>query len=181
MRGVIPTSKLVVWLLQTMYSIEPRHKKTYLRHMQTTKAQISLCFAVTLWKLLQGPARRRAEPTHDHVHILPASRSAIDCLSTWRILRTSLNPSHLIERSSSVIGGLSGDHHFRFHGQHSHQIVLSQTVVKPTLPHSTQLCSKGVDLVGAPYVVLTVGYLGSFYPGYPVITFYSDLKWDSGA
>ena len=75
--------------------------------------------------------------------------------------------------------------HFQFHGQYSHQSVSSQTVVKST---STTLSptlfqmgwSRGAFKL-ARYMVLTLGYPGSLYPGYPIITFYLDLTGNSGA
>ena len=64
--------------------------------------------------------------------ILLASCSTLYCLCIWYIL-TSLISSHLIAIHGGplyLIGGSPGSCFFWFQGQHSHQIVLSQTVVK---------------------------------------------------
>ena len=134
--------------------------------------------AVTLCVLLPGPARRlaSAESDQDLASILLAYCSTLNVLCTRSVV-TSLHPSDW----TIVFWGC----HFQTHGQHAHQSVSSQAVVKSTFTtHSLTLFEKRWSRGGsklARYVVLTLEFPGSLYPGYPIITFYSDLKWDNGA
>ena len=88
-----------------------------------------LSVAMTFWKLLPGPARHlaSAEPAQDLVFILSAS--TLHPLLPLHMVYADITSSEpWLE--NPVLG-----QHFRFHCQHSHQIVSSQTVVKSWFIH----------------------------------------------